>query len=132
MAGTLKINWSFASRIDGGPQLSESQPVIEVMAYDYIKQTLLPPVAPATSTTGDVNLVVGANPQMIAILSNKYSDKVTYEVDGAAPDHVLDAPHLFLGVGAVAYMGSANPKKLTFTNKSTDTITVQVFVGRPA
>lgn len=129
---TLKVNWSFASRIDGGPQLSESQPPIEVTAYDYIKEVLLAPVAPATSTTTDVNLQSGTNPQMVVVLASKYTDKVKYKVDAAAADHVLDGPHIFMGTGAVAFLGSASPKKLTFTNSSTDAITVQVFVGRPA
>ena len=132
MAATLKINWSFTSRIDGGPQLSESLPVIEVTAYDFIKQVLLAPVLPATLTTTDVNLQNGTDPQMVAILASKYTDTVKYEVDGAGTDHVLDGPHLFIGLGAVAFLGSASPKKLKFTNSSTDAITVQIFVGRPA
>lgn len=132
MAATLKINWSFTSTIDGGPQLSESQPVIEVTAYDYTKQVLLAPVAPATSTVTDVNLPSATAAQMVAILATKYSDKVNYEIDGAAPARVLDGPHIFIGPGAVAFLGATAPKKLTFSNSSTDMITVQVFVGRPA
>ena len=132
MPGTLKINWSFTSRIDGGPQLAESVPVLDVSAYDFIKQVLPAPVGPAVSTTTDINLGLGTNPAMIVILASKYSDKVKYDVDALAVDHVLDGPHLFIGSGAVPFLGAASPKKLTFTNASTDPITVQVFVGRPA
>ena len=53
-------------------------------------------------------------------------------IDGAAPDRVLDGPHVFLGAGAVGFMSAGNPQKLTFTNSSTDAVTVQVFVGRAA
>jgi hypothetical protein len=132
MAGTLKINWSFTSRIDGGPQLAESVPVVEVSAYDFIRQVLPTPIAPATSTTTDVHLGGGTNPAMVVILASKYSDKVKYTVDAVGTDHILDAPHLFIGAGAVPFLGAVSPQKLTFTNASADAVTVQVFVGRPA
>ena len=48
MATALKVNWSFTSQIDGGPQLSASQPSIDVSAYDYLKQ-VLPAPAPRSS-----------------------------------------------------------------------------------
>jgi hypothetical protein len=126
VATTLKINWSFTSRIDGGPQLSESQPVIEVTAYDY----MVVPVASSAKT--DINLPSATGAQMVAILATKYSAKVTYVIDGAPTPQVLDGPHIFIGPGAVAFLGATAPKKLTFTNSSPDMITVQVFVGRPA
>ena len=131
MATALKVNWSFTSQIDGGPQLSASQPSIDVSAYDYLKQ-VLPAPAPGGSTVTDVHLQPNTVAKMVAILADKYSTKVTYQVDGAAPDRVLDGPHVFLGAGAVGFMSAGNPQKLTFTNSSTDAVTVQVFVGRAA
>lgn len=128
---TLKINWSFSAKVDGGPQLSESQPVIEITAYDFIKQILPAAVPPATTST-DVNLQTGTDPQMVVIIASKYTDKVEYAVDGGVAHHKLDGPHAFVGPGAVGFLGSSSPKKLTFINSSTDAITVQVLVGRPA
>src|SRR5262245_52544848 len=130
MASTLKINWGFTAKVDGGPQLSESAPPIEVNAYEFVKQ-VLPAASPAPSTT-DVNLQNGTDPQMVAILSTKYTTKLEYVVDGGATKHKLDGPHVFVGPGAVAFLGSSSPKKLTFTNAATEAINVQVLVGRPA
>ena len=131
MAAPLKFSWSFTSQIDGGPQFSQSQPSIQVSAYDYVKQAL-PAAAAGGSTTTDVHLQPDTAAQVVAILSDKYDTNVTYQVDGAGPQRTLDGPHLFLGAGAVGFMSAGNPQKLTFTNKLTSAVTVQVFVGRAA
>lgn len=131
MDTTLKVTWSFTSQIDGGPRLSASTPSIEISAYDYVKQTL-PAPAVGASTKTDVHLQPDTSAKMVAILADKYDPKVTYQVDGGGAERVLDGPHLFLGGGAVKFMSTTNPQKLTFTNSSTGAITVQVFVGREA
>ena len=133
MAANLQINWSFVLNIDGGPQLSEAKPVIEVLAYDYITAPLAPGVLD-TPSKAEVNPPSVTGTQTIVILATKYSDKVGYK-DAAAEDaplHVLDGPHIFIGRGAVAFLGDTTPNKLQFFNKSNEDITVQVFVGRPA
>jgi hypothetical protein len=132
MAAPINFNWSFTSQIDGGPQFSASKPSINVSAYDYVKQTL--PAAPiGGSTNTDVHLQPNTAAMVVVILSDQYSGDVAYQVDGAGPERVLDAPHLFLGAGAVGYLSAGgNPQKLTFNNKVTATVNVQVFVGRSA
>jgi hypothetical protein len=135
MANPLKVNWSFTSQIDGGPQLNASQPPLEITAYDYMKQTLAAEAGGTPSVT-DVHLQPDTAAKMVAILADKYDAKVTYQVDGKGPDRILDGPHVFLGAGAVGFLSTLtppeNPQKLTFTNATTDAITVQVFVGRSA
>ena len=127
MAAPLQINWSFVSKIDGGPQLSESQPVIGVTAYDYIKE-----VVSASSSSPDLNLPSSTTVQMVAILASKYSDKVTYLIGGAGGTKmVLNGPHIFMGSGAVAFLGSTFPAKLTFKNDSaTTSLCKSLWAGR--
>jgi hypothetical protein len=135
MAAPIKIAWNFNASIEGGPQLSESQPSIEVSAYDVIKATLAAPVAPATSTATDIHLqpvsTAGAV-TMLAIVASKYSDKISYKVDAVATDRVFDGPHVFLGAGAVGFLNATAPQKLTFTNTLAEAVSVQVLIGRAA
>lgn len=136
MSATLKINWSFSAKVDGGPQLSDSQPPVEVTAYDLLRQELPAPVAPATSTTADINFPSATAPQMVVIQASKYSadakKRVVYQVDGKAPDRLMDGPHVFMGTGAAGYLGATTPKKLSFTNSMDEAVTIQVLVGRPS
>jgi hypothetical protein len=133
MAGTIKINWNFAASINGGPQVGAFEPAIEVSAYDYIKVTLPAPASGSTASSTDVHLQPASTAgavSMVAILSEKYSDKVSYTVDSVATARVLDGPHVFLGPGAVSFLNSTGPQKLTFANSLPAAVTVQVLVGR--
>ena len=135
MAGLIKINWSFNANINGGPQLGAFQPAFDVSAYDYIKVTLPPPSGGTASTSTDVHLQGGTaagTVVLLAILADKYSDKISYTVDAVATARVLDGPHVFLGSGAVGFMNNAPPQKLTFVNAVPDAVTMQILVGRTA
>src|SRR5436305_3989719 len=135
MAALIKINWSFNASIDGGPQLGAFQPAFDVSAYDYIKVTLPAPAGGATSTSTDVHLQPGTaagTVVLLAILADKYSDKISYTVDAVATARVLDGPHVFLGSGAVGFLNNAPPQKLTFINAVPNAVTMQILVGRTA
>ena len=97
--------------------------------------TLPAPASPATSTTTAVQLQpsTGAGAvALVAILADHYSDKITYTVDGVTTVRVFDGPHVFLGPGAVGFLNTAPPQKLTFVNALTTAVTVQILVGRTA
>jgi hypothetical protein len=123
------ITWQFQATIPGGPALTLSQPMIPVAAYDVVVLTIpastnnvAVPIQPS-STPGDVVFLV--------VSSSQYDAGVNYTVDAVAATHVLDAPHILVGSGAVSLLNSASPpQKLTFNNTLTKDINVQVVVGR--
>lgn len=117
---TLKVNWSFASQVDGGPQFSASQPIIEISGFDYEKQIV------AAGGSQDV-AVKTASAKMILIFADNYAAGVNYDIDNPAVNRKLDTPQIFMGQGGVAWMTSAT--KLTFHNPLTSAVTVQVFIG---
>jgi hypothetical protein len=103
--------------------------MIPVAAYDVVVLTIpastnnvAVPIQPS-STPGDVVFLV--------VSSSQYDAGVNYTVDAVAATHVLDAPHILVGSGAVSLLNSASPpQKLTFNNTLTKDINVQVVVGR--
>lgn len=123
------ITWQFQAAIPGGPSFTMTEPTIEVQAYD---------VASATITAGASNVDVSVQPSsspgdvvFVVVSSDQYGAGLTYKVDGGANAHVLDAPHVLLGAGAVGFMNAgAPPQKLTFSSTLSKDANVQVVVGR--
>jgi hypothetical protein len=92
-----------------------------------------PPAPAVAGTAVRLQPGVGAGSVLlVAILADQYSDKITYTVDGDATIRTLDGPHVFLGAGAVGFLGGAPPQKLTFTNALAAPVSVQILVGRTA
>jgi len=125
----VNINWQFQASIQGGPSLAINQPQIQVAAYDVVQKALadgdtavVVPIQP-DSTPGDVVFV--------AISSDRYGAKLTYKVDKLKTTNVLDGPHLFIGVGAIAFLNSSQPaSSLSFSNALGKPANIQVLVGR--
>jgi hypothetical protein len=118
---TLKFNWSFSSQIDPGPQFSASQPSVDVTGFDHEKQII------AAKGSADIG-VNTSNAKVVLILADDYDAKVTYDIDKPAATRTLDAPHILLGPGAVAFIGTT-ATKLTFKNPVASAVTVQIFIG---
>jgi hypothetical protein len=123
------ITWKFQAAIPGGPALALDGPAIEVQAYDVASATI-----PASTPNIDLNIQPSSTANdvvLVVVYSDEYGDGLTYVVDGGSDTHALDAPHVFLGSGAVGFMNtSAPPQKLTFSSTLTKAAHVQVVVGR--
>ncbi|MCX6028836.1 MAG: hypothetical protein NT169_05990 [Chloroflexi bacterium] len=127
-----KMTWALNLQVAGGPKLAVTQ-LLEVEAYDKVVVEVN-----AGDTDKEVNVLPGGAglAQFICITltdPKKYSDQLTYKVNSAASPTViaLDAPHLFLGKGAVKLLDAA-PSKLFFSSTLTEDVTVQILVGRDA
>ncbi len=143
------INVTTSVQIQGGPQQSFSR-AIDVEAYGRIEATV-PAAASAAGVvtvevqpSGDVTQV-----QFLLITASQYGDQLTYSAagldgeatseatseanggNGGVADVTLDAPQLFLGPAAVGLLQVA-PQSITFSNSSSDPITVVILVGRDA
>ncbi len=91
-------------------------------------------VVPAAATDLTVNLQPGGAKlgRFLAIKASAYSQDLTYKVneDTAAPI-CLDAPHVFIGEGAVAILGD-EPTLLLFSNAAAADVTIDILLGRDA
>ena len=124
--------------IPNGPKLALNQ-TVEIDAYDKIDVTIpAPPDAAAADM--EVELQPGGPEQVkfIAIVSDWFSDKLSYKINDATADpRTLDQPHLLAGAGAVSLFDSAAPPmSLFFTNASAGAdakpANVQILIGRDA
>jgi hypothetical protein len=123
------LSWNLNAEVQSGPKLAAAQ-TLAVESYDETEVTI-PPTTPTA-----VN-IPGAQAQFLAILADRYGEKLTYHVDGVAAGPAnpikLDAPQVLAGAGAVGLLG-ADPVKLVFTNTLDDgkPVAVQILVGRKA
>lgn len=125
----VNITWQFQAAVPGGPSLTINQPNIQLAGYDVVSVTVpasasnfAVPIQPS-STPGDVILVI--------VSASKYDPGISYTVDALGVAHVLDAPHLLVGSGAVSLLNNtAPPQKLIFNNTLTSDITLEILAGR--
>jgi len=139
----VKIDWNLIVAVENGPRMSLSKPALEVTGYDYVRAPLrgtatgttpaeiAVDVQPTSTATGSAAKVI-----FIAIGCSKYGP-VSYATTaaGGSPTpvkHKLDGPHVFVGEGAVGFLGTAVPSKLYFENTAAEEITVEIIVGRSA
>ena len=126
---TLKVDLA----VEKGPSSTLTRE-LDIDAYDLLKFTV-PAGDNATPGTITVDVQPGqiSRLEVLSITSTLYSDLLTYKIDGAGGDVSLDAPHLFVGGGAVQLLG-ATAKQFVFTNRAgTDKpASVQILVGRNA
>jgi hypothetical protein len=108
-----------------GPRFALNR-TLDVAAYDKIDVTV-----PASATAEEVELQPGpaGRVQFIAIVSDSYSDDLSYTINAGTDDRTLDQPHLFMGKGAIS-MFDAAPAKLLFANASAQDAKVQILIGR--
>jgi hypothetical protein len=125
---TEKINWTLSVQVVAGPRIADGK-TITVDAYDKIGVVI---VAGAADKEVQVQPGGAGKVQFLLISSDRYDDKLTYKVNGAAANPImLDALQLFMGDGAVGLLDPA-PEKLFFSNALTDDASVQILVGRQA
>jgi hypothetical protein len=113
--------------VSGAGTTSATFTLANIEAYDRINVT-----APASDSV-EVEVQPGGSGQvqLIFITAGTYSDNLTYTVTGGEADVALNAPHIFVGSGAVALLGSTQ-NTITFTNGETSDIDVEILVGRDA
>ncbi|TBW12966.1 hypothetical protein E0E50_01475 [Azotobacter chroococcum subsp. isscasi] len=103
---------------------------IKVEATDYLEVEVSPGGLDVDIQPGKAEAI-----RLLVIKSSVYSDLEFTVNDGAGDSSAivqLDGPQIFSG-GAMALFDVAQPKRLTFTNKSQDTAAkVEIFVGRDA
>ncbi|MBN1514837.1 MAG: hypothetical protein JXB13_22690 [Phycisphaerae bacterium] len=134
-AAKTKIAWALNVSIEGGPHYTLAEPTPEVFAYDVIRCEV-----PAVAGGQNGKQTVAIQPDKLAksvlfltISADTYDDGLIYTVDDdSSPERRLDAPHVFLGAGAVALLADPPPQKLAFQSKLSNPVKVQIVIGRKA
>jgi hypothetical protein len=62
------------------------------------------------------------------VRSTRYGANLTFDAGGGAQP--LDAPLLVGGTGAIKLLNAGGLESLTFDNKLTDDVTIDIFVAR--
>ena len=125
------LSWNLNAGIQNGPQIAVAQ-TLAVDGYD--KTEVIIPHHTGTDSTS-VGTGADSHVKFFALLADRYSDEMTYHVDGVitapAGSIKLDAPQILAGAGALALLG-ADPVKLVFINHRADSspVAVQILVGR--
>ena len=138
----LKLQWSLNVAVEGGPNFMLTSSVPGVSAIDVIRVEIA-----AEAADQEVALQPGTTDGSIlfmTISADKYDLELKYTVDCSylvnpgnpvgpydAPRE-LDAPHVFLGAGAVKLLRDAPPRILHFHSGLMEPVTVQIVIGRTA
>ena len=128
-----KIKFSLSVQVVGGPSI----PVAGEIAPDAYGKIQI--AVPAGTADKEVNLQPDGDGlgQFLLIKASAYEDadpahELTYKVNDASGTAItLDAPHLFIGKGAMGLL-DASPTKLFFSSSLTADVTVDILVGRDA
>ena len=120
------ISYSVAARVNAGPVLTASG-AIEAEAYDKIEVTI--PANTTTALTVNVAPVKWSSVMFLAVKPKQADKQLTYDVGGT--DIAVDGPHVLVGAGAVALLGTGNAA-LKFKNAAGTDATVDILVGRKA
>jgi hypothetical protein len=121
---TERLNWSYATEIEGGPAIAGSG-VLEFDAYVKLSVTI------AAGDTQDVEVLPGAGGpvQALVIAPATPSEDLSYELDGNPVP--LDGPHVLIGAGAVALFADA-VGTLSFTNGTAEDARIDILAVRDA
>ena len=127
MSEKKKLNWSLSVAISGGPAFSISD-ALAVDAYDVVEVPI-----DAGATDQEVELQPGgANKvEFLLVTAGSFAPSLTYATAAGGTAITLDAPHVWIGQGALALLTSV-PNSLFFTNSSGDPVTAKILVGRNA
>lgn len=124
----VKLAYSLSIQVAAGPSIAASSS-LEVEAYDKV-QVLV--------ADGESDRAVNIGPggaglmQFLSVTATDYDSGLTYKVNDAAANAIpLDAPHLFIGAGAVGLLDN-EPTQLLFANATGSDVTVHILVGRDA
>ncbi|MDD5094790.1 MAG: hypothetical protein PHV74_10495 [Dehalococcoidia bacterium] len=123
-----KIKYSVNVQVVGGTSIPITG---EITPEAYAKIQI---IVAAGAADVPVNLQPsGANlAEFLLIKSSAYDDALTYKVNDATATAIsLDAPHIFIGKGAVAIL-DASPTQLLFSNGLTSDVTIDILIGRDA
>ena len=125
-----KIVLTLSSKVPGGPNISLAEE-IEIDAYDKIDVL----VEAGQSKSVEVQPNAGDKVQFLLIRSDRYGDDLTYKVNGAGDDVILDTPQVFVGKGSIGRLGAA-PETLDIDNSLTGDLegdaAIEILVGREA
>lgn len=125
------IQWTLSVAVAGGPRKTESQ----TLPVDVYLKGQVQVAAASGNTPGQANFAApsgGGTVRFILISASRYdaSPPLTYTVDGGSA-LTLDGPHMLIGAGAVALLGTAN-LDFAFSNPTAQPVTVEVLIGRDA
>ena len=124
------ITWNHVVQIGEAVQLNTSQ-AVAIDAYDVVEVTL---------ADGATDVEVQVQPgnaagllKFLAITSSAFDAALTYAVNAAgATAHMLDAPHVFAGTGAIELLDATPPTALFFSNATGAEAVVRIVAGRDA
>lgn len=122
-----KISWNFVVQALNGPSISGAGSLTPE-AYETIDVTvpgITPPLTKKVTLPGAMSLLIIKPPAPTTPGMN-----ITYKGTPAIPGEpvVLDGPHVFIGAGAIAFLGAATD--LTFTNATGADTEIQILIGR--
>lgn len=123
----MPINVTLSVQVVEGPSIAATR-TIDVDAYDKIQVRI---------EQGAAGKVVEVQPggagrvQLLVITSSEFSELLTYKVNNAGADVILDAEQVFMGDGGVSLLGAV-PETLAFTNALANDVDVVILVGRNA
>lgn len=125
------IQWTLSVAVAGGPRKTESQ----TLPVDVYLKGQVQIAAASGATPGQANFAApsgGGTVRFVLISASRYdaTPPLTYTVDGGSAI-TLDGPHLLIGAGAVALLGTAN-LDFIFSNPTAQPVTVEVLIGRDA
>ena len=111
--------------VAAGPKVSFTE-ALEVEAYNRLSIPV--------KKLGSQKVFLGTDDSEIRLLlikSSKYDPVlVTFTIQSAATERVLDMPFLVAGKAAVSLLGAATPTFLTFKNGLGEDITIDIFLAR--
>lgn len=128
-----KIKYSLSVQVVGGPSI----PVTGEITPDAYEKMQIAVAAGAGDLEVNIQPSGTSLGQFLLIKASAYADsdashKLTYKVnDKSGTAMTLDAPHLFIGKGAVGLLGTS-PTKLFISSSLTAEVTIDILVGRDA
>jgi hypothetical protein len=124
-----KLIWVFNAHVPGGPAVTGTGDW-EVEAYDKVGVLIK---AGTTDVAANVQPPGDHAIRLLVIAADTYEKGLTYKVNDTGETITLDAPHIFLGSGAVALLGQ-EPVKFNFHVPAAidKDVTVQILVARMA
>lgn len=123
----MPINVTLTVQVVEGPSIAAIR-TIDVDAYDKIQVTI---EAGAAGKKVEVQPGGAGRVQLLVITSSEFGELLTYKVNGAGDDVILDAEQVFMGDGGVGLLGAV-PETLFFTNGLANDVDVVILVGRNA
>jgi len=118
------VTYAGSASVAGGPTVPFTV-TLNVDGYKKFNITV------GMGTKQTLNLgTAGATVSLLLIKASTYGSDLTFDAGGGEGALPLDAPLLVGGTGALKLVKAGGVESIEFDNKSTDDVTIDVFVAR--